>query len=80
MRLHLWWLCSIAVSMREVLASVGLESLLPAFERAGLTDERALAAEVHADAAAVNAKLSGLGLKMGQRQKVSVALGKVAPG
>ena len=62
-------------TMQSLLASVGLGAHYGAFEAAGLTDAAAAAAMHRADAQAFSAKLTALGLKMGQRQKVVLALG-----
>ena len=65
--------------MQALLESIGLLSLQPALAAAGLTEPAALAEEQRAPGgmAAVQARLSQAGLKMGQRQKVMVALGKL---
>ena len=62
-------------SIRPILESLGLGDKAAAFEAAALTDAAALASLQQSDPTALANQLSGLGLKMGQRQKFILALG-----
>ena len=59
-----------AGTMLAVLEAVGLGERFGAFAEAGLGEAASVAAMHRADAAGLAAKLTALGLKMGQRQKV----------
>ena len=61
-------------TMRPLLEGLGLGTFADAFVAAGLDDVTHLAALYRSDAQALMEQLTRLGLKMGQRQKVKIAL------
>ena len=63
-----------AGTMKPILEGLGLGPSYAAFEAAGLADATKLAAMHRDNAADVSVRLTKLGLKMGQRQKVVLAL------
>ena len=66
-----------ATTVKPLLDGLGMSDKYAAFEAAGLTDASALAALQQSDPAALAAKLTGAGMKMGQRQKFILALAGV---
>ena len=61
-------------TMQQLLEGLGLGTFADAFEAAGLDDVTHLAALHRSDAQGLMEQLTRLGLKMGQRQKVKIAL------
>ena len=61
-------------TMKALLDSLGLGTYYPAFDAAGLSDAAAVAGMHRNDSTNLTMKLTKCGLKMGQRQKVVLAL------